>query len=718
MSLVNFFMPDNKRPYYIILPVLVFIIVPGFVLQENYSGFSFLNGKFTIVVLISAAAISCAMLFLLDRILALLKLSSYFGNIARFTTYLFMCTGLIAPLSVESGMIDPGDIPVDWYNLVISLLAAAALYTASSSRMKKYLAVGLYCFLGINLVTSLLAFHTLNSDEHPLKKSIYSTSSTGNIFVISFDGLPRDAAIEVLQESPELNDKLRDFIIYQNVISSSPATEASIFAELQGNWDFKQSFSTTQDFSNVDASTLLTNHLDHNGFMVSTYGRYNFGLENKHRTHRLRSLAHLEQEQVSEMLEFFNYTLVRIASSYLVIRQDLASPVKDYLTFFITKDTSSEFSSKLVNHKGKNWDKKNVLTKFDYDTYVDRLSVSASTPTAHFLHFTHTHFPVDFNRNCEYMSHDQTWYSAHQSRNGAKEEMHCVFLQFAAFIDKLKKLGIYDQSLIVFKSDHGKPVNYHDGNKMESFRVREHELWGYGRYTPFLAIKGKNRHSGHTYSDDNPVMLDDLAKTICLHAGIDLDCTRYKGYDLLADNLTIPSSATSVIFIVNNSNSSFRYDTHEALHLHRKKDFFSNVHHALSDQVINSEVSCHETIRFKEGMIWNNGFADRKSWAIWHNASSSFLKYRPGLCKTDKLLIDFHVESDAVDNNIDFDLLIDGIRQDYKVETTATDGTDERLRISVLQQHDPGRTMPVLIEARPDRGYDDMRIKFDAMRQD
>jgi hypothetical protein len=718
MSLVKFFMPDKNRLYYIILPALVFIIVPGFVLQENYSGFSHLNGRFTIVVLISAAAVTCAMLFLFDRILALLKLSSSFGNIIRFTTYLIMCTGLIAPLSVESGMVDPGDIPVDWYNLVISLSAAVALYVASGSRVKKYLAVGLYCFLGINLVTSLLAFHSLYSEEHQLEKSIYSASSTKNIFVISFDGLPRDTAIEVLQESPGFSEKFRDFIVFRNVISSSPATEASIFAELRGNRNYKQEYLTTQDLEEADASGILTNYLDQSGFQVSTYSYYNLGFENKDRTHRRLSLAHLEPEKVSETLDFFNYTLVRIVSSHLVLGQDLASLLRNYLTSLITKGTNPDISLKLLTHKGMMFDKKFILTKFDYDTYVDRLNVSVSSPVAHFLHFTHTHFPVDFNSNCEYMSHDQTWYSAHQNRNGTREEIHCAFLQFAAFIDKLKKLGIYDQSLIVLKSDHGKPVKYHDVNRIESFRIRGHEMWGYGRYTPFLAIKESNRHAGHTYYDGNPVMLDDLAKTICLNADLELDCTRYTGYDLLQHDLTIPESDTSVIFIVRDSQSGFRYDTHEALYLPRSGNLLRNLHRVLTDQILVSEVSCLDAIQFKGGAIWNNGFSDKKSWAIWHHARSTFLKYRPASCKTGRLLLDLHIESDTAVGEIDFDLFIDGAKRDYSMETNATNAPDEKLRISVSRKYDPERNTPVLIEVRPEPGHGDARIRFDAMRQD
>jgi hypothetical protein len=717
MSLVNYFMPDNNRLYFFILPVLIFIIVPGFILQENYSGFSYLDGKFTIVILSSAAVISTAMLFLLNKILVPLKLSTYFGNTIRFITYLFICTGLIAPLSSESGMVDPGDIPIDWFNLFISLVLAVALYIGSNSRVKKYLSIGLFCFLGINLVTSLLAFNKLIRDEAPIEKSIYSTSSEENVFVISFDGLPRDATIEVIQENPEITEKLKDFIIYKNVISSSPATVASIFAELQGNRDYKKEYKTTQDLKEADTSTLLTNYLDQNGFLVSTYSNYNLGFENPDRSHRRLSLAHLEQEKVSEVLDFFDYTLVRIASSHMVLRQGFASSVRDHLAFFIAKGTSPGIFDKLANHKGEKWDKKFILTKFDYDTYVSELNVTTSSPTAHFLHFTHTHFPVDFNSRCEYMSHDQSWYSANQNRDGAKNEVYCVLQQFSLFIEKLKELGIYQNSMIIFKSDHGKPVNYHDKNRMESFRIRRHELWGYGRYTPFLAIKDFDQNFGHPRYDDNPVMTDDLAKTICLQVKTSLDCKGYSGYDLLEQNLTIPHDATSVIFIGKDSHSDHQYTTHEALHLIRKKDFYSNLHQALTNHALTTEVSCQETIQFETGYKWNNGNTDNESWATWHSNNSSFIKFRPGNCNMKTIELDLYIESGTPRDEIEFDIFFDGVKQKYGMEIVPTEGPAKKYSISVMYQPESSRTEPVLIEARPAQEYGNARVQFETLRQ-
>lgn len=714
---INFFSPDNNRQFYILLPVLLFIIVPGFVLQENYSDFSYLDAWFTIFFLISATLISIAVLFLFDWVLSPFKLSSYYGNIVRFLTYFLMWTGLLAPLSVESGMVDPANIPVDWNNFIISLVAASYLYIISRLKVKKYLAVALYCFLGINLVASLLAFHSLIRENNVLKKSIFSVSSTKNIFVISFDGLPRDATIEVLKEESKFKKLLDDFIIYQNVIASSPGTQASIFSELQGNRDFKQDYSTIKDFKNVDPSRLLTNFLDTNGFQVSTYGAYNKGFNEKNRAHRMRSLINFEREKVSEVLEFFDFTLVRIGSSHLVLRQENANVVKHYLTYLYSNRASIGTSNQWANHRGPKWDKLLIQTKSDYDVYVDRLSALTSIPSAHFLHFPYTHFPVDFTSSCEYKSNDLKWHSSHQDRDSAKKEIQCALLQFEVFVNKLKTLNIYDESLIVLKSDHGKPAQYNNSNRIESFKIRGHKYWGYSRYTPFLAIKGINHRSEQEYYDDNPVMLGDLAKTICMHAGIDMDCSQFTGYDVLQKNLAIPTNATSVIFIVNDSHSDFKFDSHESLHLLREKDFYNNIHRVLTDEILVSGINCHETILFTGAKRWNNGFSDRSSWVSWSDVNSSFIKFRPGPCKVKNITLDLQLDQGEKGSNIDFNIFIDGVRKDYIMEKNIMDGSAKEIRISVSFSMNSQRTKPVLIEVRSVRDYGDARLLIYAMRQ-
>ena len=64
---------------------------------------------------------------------------------------------------------------------------------------------------------------------------------------------------------------------------------------------------------------------------------------------------------------------------------------------------------------------------------------------------------VEFDRHCQFKGHDHDWFTRHQNRQSVKEESYCALQQFSRFIAKLKELGIFDKTLIVLKSDHGKP---------------------------------------------------------------------------------------------------------------------------------------------------------------------------------------------------------------------------------------------------------------------
>ncbi len=747
-------MIGDNRAYYVILPVLVFIIPPALFWRENLDELQHLDSEFTIVTLVSSAVFSILLLFLADRVLSFVGLAFYFGCAARFLSFFFMCTGLIAPLSVETGMVDPEHLPLDFPNLVISTAVATILFAASSVRVRNLLSttapdgkkggallaglptalvVGVVVsFVGLNFLISIHTFYSLMIDDGLQMESIFEVSRERNILVLSFDGLSRDMSLEVLRENEEFQESFKDFSVYSNVISSSPATVASIYSELLGNRNFKDQFPTEKGFFNYPRSALLTNHLDDSGYIVSTYGAYTASFSAPQRAFgksdlwRRSSLAQREgaiEERILETVGFFDHALVRIASSYFVLGDGFANAIIEHLGSLMAQpDTGRAFTG------GARWDRQNARTRYDFDAYMENLRPVERAPVAHFLHFTYTHFPVDFDAGCEYKSDDEEWYSSHQTRDGAKAESYCVFSELSEFLFRLKDLGIYDESLVVIKSDHGKPVRvelgpdgpndqYYDRSKLESFKIRENPYWGYGRYTPFLAIKGFNARSDAPEYDERPVMLGDLARTICLNAGADMSCDSYPGYDLLDRDLSIPESDEAVIFLVKNKDSNFKFDSHDAFHILRKRDFYGNLHDLLTAEILTSSVSCGEYIEFGNGRVFNNGFSDYRSWLTWRDAGSSFLRFGASRCKNGDMEIGFHVESPDPDRGTGFDLYLDGVIQD-RVAVAPGDSSNGRATVPLMVQ--PGETGDhpglILLELRPREEGAENRITLTSVR--
>jgi hypothetical protein len=207
------------------------------------------------------------------------------------------------------------------------------------------------------------------------------------------------------------------------------------------------------------------------------------------------------------------------------------------------------------------------ITKYDH--WVEQVRVSEKEFSVRMLHFTFTHFPVDFDAACNFRSDDQRWYDSHQNEDGVRSQTICALNKFVQFITRLKALGIYDPSLVVLKSDHGEPTNYFSSfpNYM---RINGHTFWGYSRYRPTLMIKNFGANSSTIAYRHELVLLNDLAKTLCVSSGLATRCDDFGGVNLLSDDLDT-FDEPYYVYVVKNSSSDFTFDTHVSVRLPSRK---------------------------------------------------------------------------------------------------------------------------------------------------
>ena len=238
----------------------------------------------------------------------------------------------------------------------------------------------------------------------------------------------------------------------------------------------------------------------------------------------------------------------------------------------------------IKNSHAPEWKKILAATIIDLDQYISRLTIGANQPTAHFSHFTFTHYPVEFDKNCTYFGHIQEAYDSAQNWTGVKNETVCAMRKFAEFITKLKTLGIYHQSLIVLKSDHGKPTQYYEEDDAMALKIRGNFRWGYGRYEPLLMVKGFVDSGGQLKENPEPVVLDDLAYTLCAESIKTSQCTQYPGFNILDDNLSIPDTAEVTLFVVKSKSSDYHYDSDTALQVKRQPSILFNLHKILDSE--------------------------------------------------------------------------------------------------------------------------------------
>jgi membrane-anchored protein YejM (alkaline phosphatase superfamily) len=250
---------------------------------------------------------------------------------------------------------------------------------------------------------------------------------------------------------------------------------------------------------------------------------------------------------------------VRLLRQKRLIRQAITA---------LTAARSGELSERLVDHHGPPWDVNFIKQQLDLEAFIANVKVGRSEPYLAFMHFLHTHNPVDFDSRCEYHSDDLTWYLQNQSETGIKEEVICALTQAARFVERLRALGIYDKSFLVIKSDHGQPVSYFN-EPPHNLRVNKHPLWGVNRYLPLLMIKGRGRVAPRMEVISKAVTLGDLSKTLCRELLGDVSaCQSFPGVDLSAEP-DLRDNPVIYVNVVKDAESTFEFDTHLTVELNR-----------------------------------------------------------------------------------------------------------------------------------------------------
>ena len=283
----------------------------------------------------------------------------------------------------------------------------------------------------------------------------------------------------------------------------------------------------------------------------------------------LRPVGGFRRKQL-ETIAFFRYPFVRIATSSALSLLPWGY-VAQFLKVFVDTSLADENLAKLDFHKGKKWDIKNILKIHEYNSWIEGLSVGDKEFSVRFLHFTFTHFPVDLDEGCNYRSYDALWYQRSQSEDGLRAQSTCALSLFSDFINKLNYLNVYDNSMIVLKSDHGEPPFLYS-EEPDNLQINGHNRFGYNRYRPLLMIKGFNtRHQNITYKKDL-VLLNDLAKTLCINSGLDMRCDLFPGLNLMADELK--SDDPYFIYAVEDEKSSVEFETYISVKIpSRNMDF-------------------------------------------------------------------------------------------------------------------------------------------------
>jgi fumarate reductase subunit D len=362
---------------YVSVPILIFFLIPGNVVFNNLDKFYFVDASLAIIFsLFSILAMSFA-LVIIEYFLIIPKWTEIFHHVLKFLFIFLFLTGLYLPLSSISGMAAIDNAPIIWSKLVAAVILTLVIFSLSCSRFRVPVNMGIMTLFVLNIFVSAYGFFGLYSQASlfdEARENFRKLSERRNIIVISFDGIPRGVAARVLQASAELRSMFSDFRFFTNVIGSSPATYASISAEMYGNRDFKTLARTEEELRGLDVPNIITNKLGSHGYNVSTYGAYSGEFQNLNRI--LRGTDFLDfylSGKTRSVLRAYDHIIVLIATRYTLIAFnktgikdriiDLVAYVDSHLQISRGLTADEKFLlNRISNSHGEQWDRPLIKT--------------------------------------------------------------------------------------------------------------------------------------------------------------------------------------------------------------------------------------------------------------------------------------------------------------------------------------------------------------------
>jgi hypothetical protein len=495
--------------YSLYLALVICILSPLTIISSNPGTFRLDDILFFGPLIIISGALFILILFPISLAFIFAKKYICFKRIVFSLIVMVTIFALYLPLGY--GKLDGVDaINISFINLTLGVLFLIISYFLFS-----YKKIILPILIIGPLVTS--AISVLN-EFNPKNNHVLPVSQTEkNIFVISFDALQTNDIKTAIDSLPDKEKVVFEgFVLFDDVMGVGPQTMISTGTTKLGSIEEDKEYQKA--FNNQ-----ITTKLSENGYNVETMGQ--FSQKEKSNTNQLsRTIGQLDSSYFNALkasiLKIFPYknNYVDLVEGYFV------NLIEGYLGSFFPKNYV-EMQQQISLDKHQYAKAKRGV--FSVDEFIDKLNTGSTKPTLRMHHYGFTHDPMRLTPDCKFKGANQ--------RVSTLSETQCAINKMMKMIQKIKKLGVYQNSLIFFISDHGHECGWE--GKKDVFHInnlRVSKRWCLTRYTPFMMFKPPFQN-GPLKESKIPVSLFDIPKTICMASLNDpKQCSIYQGYDLLS----------------------------------------------------------------------------------------------------------------------------------------------------------------------------------------
>jgi hypothetical protein len=402
----------------------------------------------------------------------------------------------------DYGQLDGTPLVIDsWSPLALAQSAVLILLVLLVARLEINSVLkltGLVFLMG--LVSSAIGLSSLevqDSDETAtlFPAALTQFSPSKNVLHVVLDELGSNLFIHTIESDERLKKAFDGFTVFSDTLSVYPSTEMAIVALMTGevyrNGEPKKDFRKKARKKNEGIV-----RLESLGYELDSHTRCQLGVL-KHCTMITSRILNEDIADI-EALQLLDIFLFKSAPDY--IKPDIYNEEKWLLLDMSSHNGHLKFQSGVAH----------LL----FEKFLEEISVADNgKPRYKFFHSMVTHSPTDLSADCDIVDEDE------RSNVTEIEFVKCGLGHFVSLLKKLRKLGIYDETMIILSSDHG-DYWLGAGMKFSEFKSRGVRPGMVTRAHATLAIKPFKSRGPMTVTPA-PVSLRDIPHTILAANGLE-----------------------------------------------------------------------------------------------------------------------------------------------------------------------------------------------------
>jgi len=331
--------------------------------------------------------------------------------------------------------------------------------------------------------------NTYQNDKKGFHSGMTALSPEKNVLHVVLDTLQTDLFKSVIQNDLSLKSKFEGFIFFEDTLSVYRSTEMSIpmliSGEIYRNRQPKDEF-----LRRIKKQKLGVKKLENIGYKLDAHGGCSL----------ITPCTYLSPQVVDKEGIYSEILLLLDIYLFKSVPDWLKPSIYNKGDWLLLKSINANLNDYLrAQHVGLGH---LLFLKFVKELEVDEDPV----PRYKFFHSLVTHDPLKLDADCNIVPQDKVFGFSRV------EFVTCGIRHFAKLLDKLKALGVYDNTMIILSADHGAGYRNDDFDVVAfSERGISSRILGFASAT--MLIKPFNRRGDMKISEAQ-VSLRDIPKTI------------------------------------------------------------------------------------------------------------------------------------------------------------------------------------------------------------